>query len=99
MAERKRYKVAVKVVSRKGDCAYHKVGDEWIIGHTKPEGGIGITTPEGICLFAFQSLLPAIWTLVYGGSFLWDTDPDVIPNEACPDAKNPVVFELRRIRE
>ena len=100
MAERKRYKVSVRIVSQKGFCTYnHKVGDEWVIGYTKPGGGIGTTTPAGMCLLAFQSLLPAIWTLVYDGSFPWEADPDVVTNMACSDARNPVVFELRRIRE
>ena len=53
MVERKRYKVAVRVTSQEGSCTYnHKVGDEWIIGYTKPDGGIGITTPAGMCLLA-----------------------------------------------
>ena len=100
MAERKRYKVAVKVASQHGFCAYnHKVGDEWVIGYTKPDGSIGATTPAGMCIMAFHSLLPAIWTLMYSGNFPWEADPDVITNMACPDAKNPVVFELRRLQE
>ena len=90
MAERKRYKVAVKVVSQNGHCAInHKVGDKWII-----EG----TTPEGICLAAFNVLYPDIRTLRFGGSLPWENNPDV-STLACPDANNPVVFELRRIRE
>ena len=88
MAER--YEVAVKVVSQKGTCVQeHKVGDEWVIGRK---------TPEGICLSAFSSLYPNAWGLMFGGAFPWATDPDVA-KVACPDAKNPVVFELRRLRK
>ncbi len=88
MAER--YDVVVKVISQKGTChAEHKVGDEWVIGHK---------TPEGICLSAFNALLPAIRVLCFGGSFPWEDDTDVT-TAACPDAQNPVVFELRRLNK
>ncbi len=88
MAER--YKVLVKVISQKGTCEQeHKVGDEWVMG-TK--------TPEGVCLSAFHCLLPSVRVLMYGGSFPWETDPDVYKG-ACPDSDNPVVFELRRLRK
>ncbi len=85
MAER--YEVAAKVVSQKGTCALeHKVGDEWVIGEK---------TPEGICLSAFSALYPHVQVLMFGGAFPWETDPDVITKVACPDAENPLVFELR----
>ncbi len=88
MAER--YDVALKVVSQKGTCgAEHKVGDEWVIGRK---------TPEGMCLSAFNTLLPYTRVLMFGGALPWETDPDVT-TAACPDAKNPVVFELKRLRK
>ena len=88
MAER--YDIAVKVVSQKGTCAHeHKVGDEWVISGK---------TPEGICLSAFNAMLPNIRVLMFGGAFPWENDPD-ITTIACPDAENPVVFELRRLRK
>jgi len=84
------YKVSIKVVSQKGTCALgHKVGDQWIVDWK---------TPEGICLSAFNSLFPSLAALMYGGAFPWESDPDVA-RAACPDADNPVVFELRRLRE
>ncbi len=85
-----RYDVAVKVIFQKGRCANeHKVGDEWVISRK---------TPEGICLSAFNALYPAARVLSFSGVFPWETDPDVT-TVACTDAKNPVVFELRRIRK
>lgn len=82
------YDVLVRVISQKGTCVQeHKVGEEWVIGRK---------TPGGICLSAFNSLFPNARTLMFGGSFPWATDPDVA-TVACPDAKNPVVFELRRL--
>jgi uncharacterized repeat protein (TIGR04076 family) len=84
------YKVSVRVISQKGTCeAGHKVGDEWVVGDT---------TPEGICLYAFGSLLPFITPLMFGCAFPWEKDPDKT-TVACPDPDNPVVFEIRRLPE
>lgn len=86
MAER--YEVRVRVISQKGTCEQeHKVGEEWILG-TK--------TPEGICLSAFYALFSNARVLMFGGALPWESDPDV-STVACPDAENPVVFELRRL--
>jgi len=83
-----RYDVKVKVISQKGTCgAGHKVGDEWLITGK---------TPDGICLSAFNALFPNIRVLMFGGTFPWSSDPDV-STIACPDAENPVVFEVRRV--
>jgi uncharacterized repeat protein (TIGR04076 family) len=88
MAER--YAVKAKVISQKGICVYgHKVGDEWVISRT---------TPAGICMAAFNSFFPDLRTLMFGGVLPWSDDPDAV-TVACPDAANPLVFELRRIRE
>jgi uncharacterized repeat protein (TIGR04076 family) len=82
------YDVAVKVISQKGTCEHgHKVGDEWVIKDT---------TPQGICLGAFNVIYPDAWVLKFGGSFPWASEPDVT-TVACPDPENPVVFELRRL--
>ena len=82
--------IAVKVISQEGTCAMeHKVGDEWVVG---------MKTPDGVCLSAFNALYPSLRVLKFGGSYFWSEDPDVA-TAACPDAKNPVVFELRRIRK
>ncbi|MFC1873454.1 TIGR04076 family protein [Chloroflexota bacterium] len=80
--------VSVKVISQEGTCfAGHKVGDEWVVTHS---------SPGGLCLTAFNAILSFAQVLMYGGSFPWEPDPDVT-TVACPDAKNPVVFELRRL--
>ena len=84
-----RYEIGVKVISQKGTCAVgHKVGDQYLISRT---------TPEGICLSAYNSFYPALRTLMFGGTYPWSKDPDTAA-AACPDAENPVVFKLRRIR-
>jgi uncharacterized repeat protein (TIGR04076 family) len=85
-----RYNVKVKVISQKGRCSTgHEVGDEWLTTGK---------TPEGICLNAFGTLLPNIRTLMFGGSFPWETEEGV-GHFSCPDAENPVVFEVRRVRK
>ena len=85
----KQYKVVAKIISQKGNCALgHRVGDEFEIGDY---------TPTGMCSWAFYILFPAAVTLQVGGAFPWERDPDKCV-VACPDAENPVVFELRRTR-
>ncbi len=84
------YNVAVKVISQKGHCgAEHKVGEEWVMGQK---------TPEGLCIAAFNAMLPSARVFMFGGNFPWATNPDVV-TVACPDAENPVVFELKRLRK
>lgn len=85
-----RSKVKIKVVSQTGVCRNgHKVGDEWVI-----EG----TTPGGMCPSAWHACWPNVRVLMLGGSFNWRDNPEVLV-EACPDADNPVLFEVRRLHE
>ncbi len=80
------FHVTAKVVSRKGPCENHKVGDEFVMGEK---------TPPNVCKWAYNSLFPFAQVLLYGGSFPWMQDPDKV-TLACPDPDNAVVFELRR---
>ena len=80
--------IIAKVISQKGSCAaQHKVGDEFVVGEK---------TPPGVCSWAYYVLFPSAEVLQFGGTFPWEDDPDRT-TVACPDAGNPVVFELRRI--
>lgn len=82
--------VSVKVISQKGKCDQeHKVGDEWIVG---------MKTPAGICLAAYNSIYPYIRVLMFGGAYPWQEDPTTV-QVTCTDPKNPVVFELRRLKK
>ena len=82
-------KVIAKVISQTGKCdAGHKVGDEWVLS---PK------TPEGICMGAYHAMYSSAFLLLVGAAMPFG-DPDVA-TVACPDAENPLVFELRRIRE
>jgi len=80
--------VLAKVISQRGVCeADHRVGDEFVIGQK---------TPTGLCAWAFCALFPCAEVLQFGGAFPWEKDPNKAI-VACPDADNPVVFELRRV--
>ena len=88
--EQKVVTIAVKVIRQEGDCgAGHQVGDEVIFD--------GLTVQGKICIHALYSLLPKVFAMAYGAQFPWLQDPDVATH-ACPDAWNPVVFEVKRIR-
>jgi uncharacterized repeat protein (TIGR04076 family) len=84
------YKIVARVISQTGHCvAGHQVGDEVVIE--------GQTIEGKICIHALYSFLPKVFALRYGAEFPWVDDPDVATH-ACPDAYNPVVFELHRVR-
>jgi uncharacterized repeat protein (TIGR04076 family) len=85
------YNVVVRVIRQSGHCAAgHRPGDEATFD--------GMTVQGRLCIHALYSMLPKVLALRYGAEFPWLEDPDVATH-ACPDAANPVVFEVRRIRE
>ena len=84
-------RIEAKVISQKGRCALgHKVGDRALFTEEGVEGRI--------CIHALYSMMPAVFAMLFESKFPWLEDPDV-KTHACPDAYNPVVFEIRRIRE
>lgn len=84
--------IEVKVRSVKGTCGMgHKPGD--IIKITD-HGVDGM-----ICIHALYSMLPAVFAMLYEARFPWLTENPDQKTHACPDAANPVVFEITRIRE
>ncbi|MBI2918292.1 MAG: TIGR04076 family protein [Chloroflexi bacterium] len=83
-------KTRITVVSVGGHCAQgHTVGQQW-----EMEG----KSPAGLCMSALGSLLPRLTALRFDAQFPWATEDKDAIVVACPDAKNPVVFELRRIK-
>ena len=85
------YKVVAKVISQEGTCGFgHKVGDTVVFD--------GETVQGRVCFSALYSFLPKVFAMRYGANFPWLDDKDVTTH-ACPDAYNPVVFEIRRVRE
>jgi len=84
------FTVVAKVIRREGHCEFgHRVGDEVVFD--------GDTVQGRVCISALYSFLPKVFAMRYGARFPWLDDPDVATH-ACPDAWNPVVFEIRRVR-
>ena len=82
--------IVAKVISQEGGCAAgHKPGDQVVFN--------GLTVEGKICIHALYSFLPKVFAMRYGAQFSWLKDAD-ISTHACPDAKNPVVFEISRKR-
>lgn len=86
------YKIVVEVLSVGGTCGFgHKVGDQIVFD--------GETIDGRICLSALYSFLPKVYAMRYGANFPWlDAEHKDAATHACPDAQNPVVFEIRRVR-
>ena len=87
------YDIKLKVIKQQGTCtAGHKVGDEILISFRKNE------IKGRVCLHSLYSILPKVFAMAYGAEFPWLADPD-ISTHACPDAWNPVVYEVHRLHE
>jgi len=84
-------KVRVKVVSQEGHCiAGQKVGETAIFDWDTHE-------IEGrICLHALYSMMPKIYALAHGAEVAFATNDEgtAVAGHACPDGRNPVVYEL-----
>lgn len=90
MTEETEFKIIVRVIQVGGHCgAGHQVGDEVTFD--------GLNVQGKICIHALYSFLPKVFAMRYGATFPWLENPDVATH-ACPDAQNPVVFEIRRVR-
>jgi len=90
-------KVILKIVSVKGTCAAgHYVGQEFDLSKDFLLGLSG--DPQAICPSAFHAIFPSWRLLRHGGEYPWEKDRDKT-TIACPDPFNPVVMELRRVKE
>ena len=86
------YDIKLKVIKIEGHCgAGHEIGDEILISFDKNE------IQGKICLHALYSILPKVYAMAYGAEFPWLENPDV-STHACPDAENPLVYEVKRIK-
>jgi uncharacterized repeat protein (TIGR04076 family) len=91
MDENQDYRIELRVIEQKGTCGFgHEVGDVIVFDGRRVNGEI--------CLSALYSVLPKVFAMRHGAHFTWLEDKDVATH-ACPDAYNPVVFEVRRVRE
>ncbi len=85
------YRIEVKVLNQKGTCHFgHQVDDVIVFD--------GETIQGRICISALYSFMPKVFAMRYGAEFPWLKDNKDVSTHACPDAFNPVVFEIRRIR-
>ena len=83
--------VTAKVISKKGTCGFHEVGDKVKFTESGVEGKI--------CIHALYSMLPGVFAMMFEAQFPWLRENPDKKTHACPDAYNPVVFEIERIRE
>jgi uncharacterized repeat protein (TIGR04076 family) len=85
------FTIVAKVIRQEGHCEVgHQVGDEVIFD--------GQTVQGKVCIHALYSFLPKVFAMRYGAEFPWLED-QAVATHACPDAWNPVVFEIRRVRD
>jgi uncharacterized repeat protein (TIGR04076 family) len=90
-------KIIVRIVSVQGTCAAgHHVGQEFDLSKDFLLGLSG--NPQALCPSAFHAIFPSWRVLRHGGEYPWEEDRDKTAI-ACPDPINPVVMELRRIKE
>jgi uncharacterized repeat protein (TIGR04076 family) len=86
----KQYNVRITLVSQLKKCPNgHKVGDTWLIKRK---------TPEGMCLGAFNSLIPFITLMRFGGGVPTGKGGRGDILLCCPDPKVVNVFKLERIK-
>lgn len=91
LKEQTSYQIRVKVLSQKGTCSFgHNEGDVVLFDGECVQGRI--------CMSALFSFIPKVYAMRFGAKFPWLENPDVMTH-ACPDAANPVVFEILRLRE
>ena len=90
-------KVVLKITSVKGTCAAgHKVGEEFDLSKDFVLGYSG--SGKALCPSAFYAAFPNWRILRFGGELPWEEDKDTA-HVACPDPLNPLIMELRRIRD
>lgn len=82
----KRVHIEVVEVMGSGRCSsdLHDVGQSWDVSDA--------VIPQGMCAWAYNSIQPFITALYCNGRFPWRDDP--VARVCCPDADNPVVFQI-----
>jgi uncharacterized repeat protein (TIGR04076 family) len=80
----------VRITVKSGKCQgdIHEIGQVFTVDET---------TPEGICIGAWDAISPYVMSLWYGGNFPWAEEKGTATIH-CPDPKG-MTFELRRIEK
>ena len=82
------YRVIVTCKGVKGHCvAAQQPGDTATVEAMSINGQI--------CIHALASMMSKVFAMQQGIKFSWLQNPDVATH-ACPDAANPVTYEIRR---
>jgi len=82
------YRIVVTCKEVKGHCAAgQQPGDAATFE--------GMNVNGRICIHALASMMSKVFAMQQGLDFGWLDDPNVATH-ACPDAANPVVYEIRR---
>ncbi len=90
-------KIILKIVSVKGTCAAnHREGQEFDISGSFTVGFSEDGT--ALCPSAFYAAFPNYRTLRFGGELPWEEDKDKA-HVACPDPFNPLIMEIKRIKQ
>jgi uncharacterized repeat protein (TIGR04076 family) len=83
------WQILCRVVKQEGTChAGHKIGDEVLFTGDEVKGKI--------CISAMYSMLPKIYAMMYNANLPWLKD-QCVATHACPDAFNPLWYELHRV--
>ena len=82
------YRIVVTCKEVKGHCAAgQQTGDRVTLE--------GMSVNGRICIHSLASMMSKLFAMQQGLDFSWLDDPNVATH-ACPDAANPVVYEIRR---
>ncbi|MCX5914297.1 MAG: TIGR04076 family protein [Deltaproteobacteria bacterium] len=90
-------KVIMKILSVQGKCeTKHHPGQEFDLSGDITLSAAG--NPGTVCPALYYAIYPNLRLLKFGGSLPWEKDEN-LAHVACPDPLNPVVAQLRRVKE
>jgi len=82
------YRMVVTCKEVRGHCAAgQQVGDTATFERMNFQGRI--------CIHSLASMMSKVFAMQQGVNFDWLKDPN-LATHACPDAHNPVIYEIRR---
>ena len=82
------YRVVVTCKEVKGHCGVGMTPGDTVTFE-------GVNVKGRICIGALASMMATVFAMRHGVNFPWLKDPNVA-RHVCPDAANPVLYEIRR---